>query len=534
MDHRDAMKRLLWWMVVCSGLAAAQTRADVRLAPIFADGAILQRDQPLVIWGTAESGERVRVEFKGRVGETQAGADGAWRVTLPAVGVAGEGSEGSEGSELVVTGNSRVVCRDVLLGDVWWCSGQSNMEFTVASAKDGAREVATANFPRIRQIKIGRMLADAPREDFTATGWKAAMPAAVGHFTAAGYFFAREVQARTGVPIGIVNCTWSGTAIEPWMSAEALAGDAAFAVVGERWRADLAAYPARRAAFEKTLEAWRTREAAAKAEGEAAHARFLRENRAPRPPTGAPDHPYPANPSAIFNGMVHPLRGLGIKGVLWYQGEANAVRAPEYAALFQAQIRDWRRFFGQAELPFYWVQIANFRVETDWPRLREAQSRALALPHTGQAVAIDIGDPDDIHPTNKQEVGRRLALIALAKVYGGSGKTEEFSGPVVRMARRVGAGLEIQFDHAAGLVARGGGNGGSGAGTRGGARSLEIAGENRVFHPAEGRIRGDTLIVAAVGVAEPVAVRYAWRSAPEADLFNGAGLPAGPFRTDDW
>lgn len=510
------MKRFLVRVLVGLSFAVAEPRAEVQLAPIFADGAILQRDQPLAIWGTADANEAIRVEFKGRVAEAQAGADGAWRATLPPLGAAGEGSE------LVVTGKNRLVCRDVLLGDVWWCSGQSNMEFTVASAKDGAREVAMANFPRIRQIKIGRMLAEAPRTDFTATGWKAATPEAVGYFTAAGYFFAREVQSRTGVPIGIVNCTWSGTAIEPWMSAEALAGDAAFAVVGERWQADLAAYPARRAVFEKTLEAWRTREAAAKAGGEAAQAAFLRENRAPRPPTGSPDHPYPANPSAIFNGMVHPLRGLGIKGVLWYQGEANAVRAPEYAALFQAHIRDWRRFFAQPELPFYWVQIANYRVETDWPRLREAQSRALALPHTGQAVAIDIGDPDDIHPTNKQEVGRRLALIALPKFYGGK---QEFSGPVVRTARRVEAQFEITFDHAAGLVTRSAG---------GGVRSLEIAGADRVFHPARGKIHGDTLIVSAAAVANPVAVRYAWRSAPEADLFNGAGLPAAPFRTDDW
>ncbi len=488
--------------------------ADVRLAPIFSDGAVLQRDQPIAIWGTADAGEAIRVEFKRDAATTAADARGAWRVVLPAR--AGT----SEGSELVVTGKNKAICRDVLVGDVWWCSGQSNMEFTVAGARDAAREITGANFPGIRQIKIGRKLAETPREDFTATGWKAVTPAAVGAFTAAGYFFAREVHTRTGIPIGLVNCTWSGTPIEPWMSAAALAADPAFARAHERWRADLAAYPARRAKFEEAFAAWRVREAEAKTAGGEAHAEFLRANRAPRPPIGAPDHPYPSNPSAIFHGMVHPLRGLGIKGVLWYQGEANAVRAPEYTALFQAHIRDWRHFFAQPELPFYWVQIASYRVDTDWPRLREAQARALSLPHTGQAVAIDIGDPDDIHPANKQEVGRRLALIALAKLHGGA---DEFSGPVVRQARQVESGFEIAFDHAAGLSARGGV-----------VRGLELAGEDRIFHPAEGKITGDALVVSAARVPHPLAVRYAWRSAPDANLFNAAGLPAAPFRTDDW
>ncbi len=514
MTPLPTLARVVAIFAIGSVVAVGETKADVVLAPIFSDGAILQRDQPVTIWGQADQGEAVKVELGGSSRETTGGEDGRWRVVLPALAAS------VEGHELVVTGNNKIVCRDLLLGDVWWCSGQSNMEFAVASAQDGAREVREANFPRIRQIKISRSLVETPRSEFGATGWKAALPANVGYFTAAGYFFAREIQARTGVPIGIVNCTWSGTAIEPWMSAEALAGNPAFAVVAARWRADLAAYPARRAAFEKTLAAWHERKAAAEAKGTETHAAFLRDNREPRPPTGAPDHPYPANPSAIFNGMVHPLRGLGIKGVLWYQGEANAVRAPEYAALFQALIGDWRTFFGQPELPFYWVQIANYRVETDWPRLREAQSKALALPHTGQAVAIDIGDPEDIHPKNKQEVGRRLALIASRQLYGG---TAEFSGPTMRSAKRVGAAFEIAFDHADGLTAR-----------SGRVRALEIAGEDRIFHPAEGKIVGGTLLVSSADVPQPVAVRYAWRSAPEVDLFNAAGLPAAPFRTDTW
>ncbi|MBI5382282.1 MAG: sialate O-acetylesterase [Opitutae bacterium] len=511
---RRRAPRFALLLLICWGWLLLPLTAAVRLAPVFADHAVLQRDQPLAIWGQADPGEKIAVRFRERTAATQAGADGAWRVTFAPFAAS------TEPAELVVQGNNTVVCRDVLVGDVWWCSGQSNMEFAVATARDSAREIAGASWPLIRHIKIKRQLADTPRTEVTATPWQPATPEHVGKFTAAGYFFAREVHRHIGVPIGILNCTWSGTPIEPWMNAEALAGDPAFAVVGERWRADLAAYPERRAKFEQTLADWRKQEEAAKTQGAEAHAKFLRDQRAPRPPIGAPDHPYPSNPSAIFNGMVHPLRQLTIKGVLWYQGEGNAVRAPEYAALFQAHIRDWRRVFAQPALPFYWVQIANYRVNTDWPRLREAQSRALALPNTGQAVTIDIGDPDDIHPTNKQEVGRRLALIALAQLYGG---TAEYSGPTMRAAHPRDAAIEVVFEHAAGLHARDGKIG-----------RLELAGADRIFHPAEGRIAGETLLVTSPKVSHPVAVRYAWHSAPETGLCNAAGLPAAPFRSDDW
>jgi sialate O-acetylesterase len=205
---------------------------------------------------------------------------------------------------------------------------------------------------------------------------------------------------------------------------------------------------------------------------------------------------------------------------LWYQGEANAVRAGEYAALFQAHIQDWRRVFSRPDLPFYWAQIASYEVDTDWPRLREAQSKALALPHTGQAITLDIGDPLDIHPTNKQEVGRRLALIAAAQLHAGA---EEFSGPVVRTTMREGAAYRIVFDHAKGLAVR-----------ADGVHSLEMAGADRIFHPAAARLEGEALEVSSPAVPNPVALRYAWRSAPTPEIFNGAGLPAGPFRTDDW
>lgn len=499
--------------VLAIATLAVAARA-VTLAPLFADSMVLQRGQPVRIWGVAEPGERVEIEFAGDITVANADSTGRWIAVLPAQRAS------SEGRELRVSGENTLILRDVLVGDVWICSGQSNMEVTVQAARDGKREVATAHHPLIRQIKIGRKLAERPLDEFSASPWRPAERAHVGWFTAVGYYFAREMARETQVPIGIINCTWSGTPVEPWMSARALAEKPEFAVVGERWREAIALYPERREIYEQTLLTWKQDEAAALAKGPDAHGLFLQDHRAPRLPAGAPDHPYPGNPSAIYNGMVYPLRHAAIRGVLWYQGEANAVRATEYAALFQASIRGWRETFNQPELPFFWVQIANFVVDTDWAGLREAQSQALALPTTGQAVTIDIGDPNDIHPANKQEVGRRLSLIALAKL---ELRAVEFSGPQFSRVEFAAGMAHVHFTHATGLQSH-----------HGPVTSLELAGEDRVFHPAEGTIDGQRLTVTSAAVPKPVAVRYAWSSSPKANLYNKASLPAAPFRSDGW
>ncbi|MES2694072.1 MAG: sialate O-acetylesterase [Verrucomicrobiota bacterium] len=495
-------------------LAVAAAQAAVRLPPWFSDGAVLQRGQANTIWGWASAGEKVRVAFHAQEVETTADAEGRWRVVLKAE------APTSVAAPLRVTGDTTLVLQDVVVGDVWICAGQSNMEAVVANALAPAREIAAANFPAIRQIKIARQLSEAPKEEVGATAWVRAVPEQVGRFSAVGYFFAREFFRKTGVPVGLVNCTWSGTPIEPWISGEILARDPAFAPVAARWKTDLAAYPERRAAFERALADWKKLAEAEQRKSPEAHRAFLSAHRAPRPPSTAPDHPYPSNPSAIYNGMVHPLRQAAVRGVLWYQGEANAVRAGEYAALFRASIGGWRTAFGQPEMPFYWVQIANFLVDTDWPGLREAQAAALTLPATGQAVTIDIGDPHDIHPSNKQEVGRRLALIALAQL---EKRAVEHHGPSFSGVEFAKGVARVSFRHAAGLHTR------SGA-----AASLEVAGEDRVFHAAEGRIDSEGLLVSSPAVPQPIAVRYAWKAAPQANLYNLAGLPAAPFRSDAW
>jgi sialate O-acetylesterase len=495
----------------------AVVRADVTPAPLFSDGAVLQRDKPVAIWGKAERGERVAVSFAGQKRETVTAIDGRWIVFLDALATE------ARGADLTITGKNVVTVRDVVVGEVWLCSGQSNMEFALSRATNAPQEIAAAKFPLIRHIKVDRATAETPLDSAKTTGWKSATPENAGAFTAVGYFFARDLHQKLGVPIGLVHSSWGGTPIESWMSPSALASDPAFAIAGERWRQTLAAYPSAKERYDVELPAWTAAEAAAQAQGPAAREAFLKKNPRPRAPRGPGDQ---WTPSSLYNAMINPLVPYAVRGVLWYQGESNADRASEYPALFSKMIISWRGHFGQGDIPFYWVNLANFKVPEDvtgqtYAWLREAQTRTLTLPNTGQALAIDIGDPNDIHPTNKQEVGRRLALLARNRIYGIVG---DDTGPTFAKAVRENAALRVHFTHAAnGLVAH-----------EQPPQALEIAGADRVFQPATGKIERDTLLVMSPTVKEPVAVRYAWQNAPEANLYNGAGLPAVPFRSDDW
>ncbi len=513
-----------WNFVLLLALASGvRTAAEVSLSPLFQDHAVLQRDQPIPIWGRADPGETITVTFRDHRVSTTAPADGKWRVTLPAL------PADTRPAELVVVGRNTLRIADVLLGDVWICAGQSNMAFPVdpEPGRDGLRldrqveETAAANFPLVRHFRAMHTPLLAPAET-VAGSWAICTPAAMRRSTAVGYFFARDIHQQLGVPVGIVESSWGGTEIESWMSAETLATHPAFQVVHQRWAETLAALPAREAKFKTALAAWEEREAAAAAGGAEALAAFHQKNPKPRPSRVAAVSV--ATPSGIYNGMIAPLVPYGIRGVLWYQGETNAGRPEEYAALFRAFITQWRKDWGRDDLPFYFVQLASFvaprQVPGQWALLREAQAKALDLPATGMAVAIDNPDPTNLHPGNKQPIGHRLALIALAKTYG---RDVEYSGPVLLSARREGSAFRLTFTHAGGLAA-----------TSPSVKGFAIAGDDRVFHPAEARIDGETILVSAPGVSEPVAVRYAWANAPEVSLINAAGLPAAPFRTDDW
>jgi sialate O-acetylesterase len=510
--------RVFCWSLIVAAGWTVDARANVELAPLFRDHAVLQREQPVPVWGHAAPGEAVRVSFHGREVQTTAGEDRRWSVLLEPM------SANGEGADLVVSGANTIALHDVVVGDVWLCSGQSNMAFSVARAQNAEAEMAAANFPLIREIAVRRQVVDTPATDVETTGWRLTTPENVRGFTAVGYFFAREIHQKTGVPIGLVHSSYGGTRIEAWMSAAAFARDPGFARTIREWRADnVVPYEKRKAEYDAALKAWQDGEAAAKAAGDAAARAFRRDH--PRP--SAPMTPQ-QGPSVLFNGMINPLVPYALRGVLWYQGESNAWApsgdrrpAEDYRRQFPALIETWREHFGRPDLPFYWVQIAAYGTSHDWPTLRESQTLTLALPHTGQALAIDVGDEHNIHPRNKQEVGHRLALIARAKTYG---EDVEFSGPVLRSAEDEGRAWRLRFDHAkGGLVARGGD-----------VTSLEVAGADRVFHPATARIEGDTLIVSSAEVSEPAAVRYAWRNYPAANLYNTDGLPATPFRTDNW
>lgn len=510
-------------LLFCLFLAlVAPGRADVTLAPFFQNHAVLQCDQPVPVWGKADPGEAVSVAFGRQRVVTTAGPDGHWRVSLAPLAAS------AQPAGLVVTGRNTVRLADVLVGEVWLCSGQSNMEFPVDDPTsnnfhlDNARaEVAAADFPLIRQFKVVRAVAEKPAGSVQGD-WAVCSPATVGAFTAVGYFFARDLHRKLGVPVGIINSSWGGTPVESWMSTGALASDPAFRVVAERWQLMLREYPARKAAAREALAAWQEGVTAAKAAGAEAQAAYLKQHRRPRMPRGPGDS---WTPGGLFNGMIAPLVPAAFRGVLWYQGESNAEHAAEYRALFGALITQWRDTWARGDFPFYFVQLANYGLPSDatgetYAFLREAQTQTLTLPATGMVVTIDIGNPADIHPGNKQEVGRRLALIAEAKAYGFAG---ECSGPVFSSVTRAGPALHVNFTHANGLRAR-----------TAPLTGFSIAGADKVFHAANALIAGDTVVVSSAAVPEPAAVRYGWANAPLANLCNSAGLPAGPFRTDHW
>ncbi len=462
--------------------ASAACFAEVKPATIFGSGMVLQREAPIKIWGTADPREKVTVFFDGRTASAKADKTGKWSVSLPAAPAGGPFT-------MTVSGkSSKVEMDDILVGDVWLCSGQSNMEWQVKNSNDAEKEIAAATNPEIRCFTATRILSMTPKDDI-AGSWAVCSPETVGNFTAVGYYFARELWQELKIPVGIINSSWGGTDIEVWTSPES--------------------YAALPAEVRRTYNV---------------------------EPGTTPSGPN-SHSSTLFNSMIDPITDFAIKGAIWYQGENNAWNARSYRTLFQNMINDWRSQWGY-EFPFYWVQLANFRaedktpVESDWAELREAQTMTLSLPRTGQAVIIDIGEAGDIHPRNKQDVGRRLALQAFHDTYGKenivwNGPTY-YSMTIGEQGRRGNfGGVTIEFDtYGSKLVV---GN------KYGYIEGFAIAGADRVFHWAQARLTRDgKVVVWSREVREPVAVRYGWSNNPMSNLFNAEGLPAAPFRTDDW
>ena len=496
--------RLLLPVLLCTALSP-DLWADVRLPALFGDHMVVQRDMPIHVWGWAAPGEAVSVAFRGETAVTAASLDGRWEVYL-------EPTEAGGPYALAINGENSIRLTDILVGDVWVGSGQSNMQWPLERANDAAREIAAAQYPGIRYFTVARS-ASGTREDDVEGEWRTVTPETAGEFSGIAYFFARHLHRELDVPFGIVVSAWGGTPAQAWTSSRALSAEPALA----EFVADFEAEGERlRPGYEAAFADWERRAAEAEAAGDEAP------RRPPRPRQLNPS----ATPSWLFNAMIAPLTPYPIRGAIWYQGEndANNRQALLYRRLFRSLIEDWRHEWGQGAFPFLYVQLPNFaRVaeNSEWPELREAQAMALGLANTGMAVTIDIGDSTDIHPGNKQDAGLRLALAARAIAYGEQGL--EFSGPTYRQATRQGTALRLWFDHAgSGLQAHGAPLVG-----------FELAGPDGKFVEANASIAGSSVILTSPAVQTPVQARYAWADDPEGNLINGAGLPASPFRTMD-
>ena len=473
MRCREYLRVLLCCVLVAGSAALAE--AAVKLPAVIGDNMVLQRGQPAPIWGWADKGEEVTVAVAGQTLTAKAGDDGRWKVALKKLDV-------GQPLEMTVKGSSgsAVTVRNILVGEVWVGSGQSNMEMSVGSSKNAAQEIAAAKYPNIRLFTVAKKKAVEPQTDCTGQ-WIECSPSTVPGFSAAAYYFGRQLHKELHVPVGLIHTSWGGSGAGYWVS-----------------RKTLTSIPVL-----KPL-----------AEGEASY---------------------------MYNGMIAPLIPYAIRGVIWYQGEANVGGAYQYRTLFPALIADWRAAWGQGDFPFGFVQIAPFAgYSDDWgsspaacAELWEAQAMTLkSSPNTGMVVTTDLADVDKIHPknkdyvgihpTNKQDVGRRLALWALAKVYG---RDLVYSGPIYKAMAIEGNKVRLQFDHVGGgLVAADGKP----------LTHFTIAGADQKFVRATATIDGNTLVVQGDQIAHPVAVRFAWRDDATPNFANKEGLPASPFRTDAW
>lgn len=493
-------------------LPALPGMGAVKLPALFAKQMVLQRDQPIPVWGWADPGEAITVKLGEGERATTAGADGSWKVVLPARSAA-------TGLKLSIVGSNSFTFDEVSVGEVWLCAGQSNMVFPLSRLKDAEREIAQADFPNIRIFKVGMNPQPTPQTE-TKGRWVACNPAEAKNVSAVAYYFARELNEELQVPIGVILSAAGGSPAESWLSPEAIQAVPDARPYLEEWGNLLAEYPAAAETYEKKLfPEWLAASAQAKAEGKPVPPR-------PAVPLGPMDSKHPGN---LFNGMIAPLIPFSIRGVIWYQGESNAPRASAYGTLLPALIQDWRSRWGQGDFPFLLVQLPNFKapqtrpVEAgDWPTIRESQAEALKLPHTGMICAIDLADPEnpaDIHPHNKRDVASRLAGLALAEVYG---QKVIGSGPVFTHVKVAGNALRVSFAHTdGGLMPK-----------EGGLKGFAIAGADGKWEWADAVIDGDEVVLSHPAIPQPVNARYAWASNPIGNLRNGAGWPAFPFRTD--
>ncbi|AMV20392.1 sialate O-acetylesterase [Planctomyces sp. SH-PL14] len=486
-----SLSMLVGW---AAALSASAAFADVKLGSPFQHHMVLQRDANVPVWGWADAGEGVTVTIRGQAKSAKAGDDGKWTVTLDPL------SASSEATSLTVKGKNEIKLDDVLVGEVWVCSGQSNMEWSIAASIDPDLESSGANFPQIRLLQIPNVPMMEPQQ--TCGGeWKVCTPDAVRGFSAVGFFFGRQLHQTLGVPVGLIASDWGGTPAEAWTSPEAMAGTAELQPVVDRWKGMVANY-------EKNKDV------------------VGQDGKKPQDPTKNPHHP-----SVLYNGMIAPIAGYAIRGAIWYQGESNASRAYQYRLLMPTMIQSWRTAWKQGDFSFYQVQLANFMApkgepgDSAWAELREAQIVATkAIPNVGAACIIDIGAEKDIHPKDKQNVGKRLARLALNRDY--NRKDVVPHGPLYQSSEVKEDKCVIKFDIAGSKLIPYYGQP---------LKGFAIAGEDKAWKWAEAKITGpDTIEVWSKDVPAPKSVRYNWADNPSGTLYNELYLPAYPFRTDDW
>jgi sialate O-acetylesterase len=477
---------------------AANLHADVRLHALFTDNMVLQRGATVPVWGWADDGEEVTVDYGGQKASSVA-SGGKWMVRL-------KNLKTGEAGPLSVTGKNKISLKNVVVGEVWLASGQSNMEWPLKAAHAAQFEIATASNPMLRLYTVKKLRETSPTNNCIGN-WDVCSPASASNFSAVAYFFARHLQKALNVPVGVIHSSWGGSPAEVWMSDKVLSSNP------EYKRDILDPYPALAQKNKDDIAAWEKEEAEAKKEGKP----FTKWK------------PWQTwRPTELYNGMIAPLLPFAIKGAIWYQGESNADRAEQYRRLFPDMITNWRKDWGQGDFPFLEVQLAPFKdiqkqpAESSWAELREAQVYTTkVLPNVGIAVITDVGEEKDIHPQKKEPVGVRLALAAQAIAYH---QRIEFSGPQYKSMRVKGDEVILTFDHA-----------GSGLEARDGAlKGFSIAGEDRKFVWADAKVDGNKVVVHSSTVTRPVAVRYGWADFPVVNLWNKDGLPAVPFRTDDF
>ncbi|MCD0470075.1 sialate O-acetylesterase [Flavobacterium sp. JAS] len=636
------MKKYIIFIFLIFSIMAS---ANVRMPLLFSDGMVLQRNKEIPVWGWADANEKVEVHFNKQTKTIQADKNGKWMIKLSAEKAGGP-------FELSITGKNKIIIKDVLVGEVWICSGQSNMEFQVLKTKNSEKEIADSNYPMIRHFGVAQDLSGLPKEDLKAGKWLVSNKENVGNFTAVGYYFAKKLYAELKIPIGIINTSWGGTNVETWTSREAFEKsndfkdmiadvpqvdmDAVFEVYkksvldnikkvqgfdvsmenenqfaafsfddknwpeikvpslwenqqignidGVVWMRKTITLTAEQAKSEAVLhlakvddedityvngvevgtnKIWEALRVYKIPAGTLKEGKNVISVRIADYSGGGGIYGDPADlkiqfkdnnipleglwkfnvvqvkiavspnsyPSLLYNAMVNPLVPYAFQGVLWYQGEANVWRAKQYKKAFPLMITDWRTKWKQGDFPFYFVQLSTFnefsgnsKVGSRWAELREAQTETLKLPNTGMAVTTDIGNAKDIHPTNKQDVGLRLAAIALNNVYG---KKQVYSGPTYKSQEIKGNQIILTFNNI--------GSGLSTSDNSGNVKGFEIAGADKVFHSAKAIIKDNKIIVTSDEVKNPVAIHYGWADDDtEINLFNKEKFPASPFRTDNW